>query len=419
MNHCLRKSAGLVGKLAPAVATAGVLLQTPRSSSSNDDPLPTYSQSPANKVHTHLLSPEVVPVAIPGHTVTLEKLCGNYGQLHDSGKQLEAFATESGPLTKVNTRSSYPPPPDSSKENLVVAAKFAHAESLAADSLLVVPGKQPLADQYELQEPLGKGGCSTVFKVTETGSGIQRAVKRIQRSDLSSHRDVHEEVRILERLNSDPTFLQFIGLFQDEEHLDIVMELCSGNNMADWLDQEASLTEDTIRSLFTSMLETVHRCHAQGVLHLDIKPENFLVQADPQAKEAPLVRLIDFGNSRSVDEASKPLKTNFHSTPAYLAPEVLVSGKCTAAADAWSLGVTLYLLLYQRLPMACSFDHCAHAWLPPRGATASPEAQDLLKQMLTVDPSRRITLDAARSHPFLQKLRTSGLASAARTEAAH
>jgi serine/threonine protein kinase len=137
--------------------------------------------------------------------------------------------------------------------------------------------------------------------------------------------------------------------------------------------------------------------HSVGMIHRDIKPENILISAEGR------VWLADFGMSHFGSEYAR----GYCGTYEYMAPEVK-HGSYDGRADVWSLGVMLHLLLLNRLP----FDHEDRTKIPDIAASTplsfkpgevSPDAEDLLTRMLTVDPNHRITINEVSEHLFFEE----------------
>lgn len=179
------------------------------------------------------------------------------------------------------------------------------------------------------------------------------------------------------------------------------------------------------------MLTAVRHCHALGIAHRDIKLENVLLN------KAGVIKLIDFGlahtypraDDKSIDRSEKLFDVcGSHS---YAAPEVLAADRRRGlgydgfAADAWSLGVSLFCLIAGFLPLDRASDRdwrfrkrrdeqaadpsasataIVHRWYGRNTAYISPEIVDLLDSLLLIDPKKRMTLDSAAEHPWVQEL---------------
>ncbi|KAI4489859.1 hypothetical protein M0804_004041 [Polistes exclamans] len=153
------------------------------------------------------------------------------------------------------------------------------------------------------------------------------------------------------------------------------------------------------------ILESVHHCHHNGVVHRDLKPENLLLAS--KAKGAA-VKLADFGLAIEVSGESQAWY-GFAGTPGYLSPEVLKKEPYGKPVDIWACGVILYILLVGYPPFWDDDQHRLYAQIKagsydypsPEWDTVTPEAKNLINQMLTVNPSKRITANEALKHPWI------------------
>ena len=196
------------------------------------------------------------------------------------------------------------------------------------------------------------------------------------------------------------------------------------------------------------LLDALGYLHRQNIVHRDLKPENILLQrAVPGSSKPPQVKIADFGLAKLI--GNEKVTSTFCGTPQYFAPEVLGRRESRrgydAACDMWSLGVILYILLSGSPPFdEARESHAADAGAPPPSlfdqirvgirssvhfatdpwSGISESAKQLIRQLLAVDPSERITVPAAlqgawmcgRSEPDLPLTRNASRISAAPTE---
>ncbi|KAF4530963.1 hypothetical protein B566_EDAN011344 [Ephemera danica] len=153
------------------------------------------------------------------------------------------------------------------------------------------------------------------------------------------------------------------------------------------------------------ILESVNHCHQNGVVHRDLKPENLLLAS--KAKGAA-VKLADFGLAIEVS-GEQQAWFGFAGTPGYLSPEVLKKEPYGKPVDIWACGVILYILLVGYPPFWDEDQHRLYAQIKagaydypsPEWDTVTPEAKNLINQMLTVNPAKRITASEALKHPWI------------------
>nr|CAD7456478.1 unnamed protein product [Timema tahoe] len=153
------------------------------------------------------------------------------------------------------------------------------------------------------------------------------------------------------------------------------------------------------------ILESVNHCHTNGVVHRDLKPENLLLASK---QKGAAVKLADFGLAIEV-QGEQQAWFGFAGTPGYLSPEVLKKEPYGKPVDIWACGVILYILLVGYPPFWDEDQHRLYAQIKagaydypsPEWDTVTPEAKNLINQMLTVNPSKRITASEALKHPWI------------------
>ncbi|CAK9071214.1 unnamed protein product [Durusdinium trenchii] len=188
-----------------------------------------------------------------------------------------------------------------------------------------------------------------------------------------------------------------------------------------WSEAVSSLMSSTLNEveakyIFRQLLEGVGYMHSKNVIHRDLKPENILIAASrelppPMSGTLREVKIADFGLSKIINEGSSFAKT-FVGTPQYWAPEVLNvqrgGGSYTQAADYWSLGAVLFVMLGGRYPFdgkampleeqirTASFSMTSAAW-----QRVSEEAKDMVRGLLKVNPAERLKLEDCMVHPWV------------------
>ncbi|CAM9817731.1 unnamed protein product, partial [Ascophyllum nodosum] len=161
--------------------------------------------------------------------------------------------------------------------------------------------------------------------------------------------------------------------------------------------------EEEARDLCRVLLRAVKYLHDQGVVHRDLKPENLLVASKTDDTS---IRLADFGFACNVRDR---LATDPCGTPAYMAPEILWARPYGMSVDMWSTGVIIFIILGGYPPfydqdqrrLFRNIKSGNFKFDPQHWDGVSEEAKDLIRNLLTVDPSRRLTADQAINHPWL------------------
>merc|ERR1719317_321091 len=189
----------------------------------------------------------------------------------------------------------------------------------------------------------------------------------------------------------------------------LVLEYCPGGELFDILYYTNQLDAKTARTYFIQMMNGIQACHDVGIVHRDIKPQNLLMDINFQLK------LTDFGLSflgrDGVDVNEIIMKTNYVGTRGYQAPELLKRKKYKKACDIFSAGVVLFILLtgYPPFEQAAKTDKWYlpivqddHElfWKQHKGCGVKEDAKELISQMLTYHPTKRITLEQVLESEF-------------------
>ena len=197
-------------------------------------------------------------------------------------------------------------------------------------------------DGLEAFEQIGEGGFGTVYRATDPQHGRKVAVKLLRDApDEAGRRRFDRERRAMGTLSGHPNIAVVHSSGVDPDgRLYLVMEHLPGGSMADRLEA-GPMDPAAVVDVGRGLADALALAHEQGVLHLDVKPENVLLSDFGAAK------LVDFGIAAFVNDG---FTTTIRATPAYAAPEVLEGQPPGPAADVYGLGATLYALLMGRAP---------------------------------------------------------------------
>ncbi|XP_012276429.1 calcium/calmodulin-dependent protein kinase type II alpha chain isoform X16 [Orussus abietinus] len=262
------------------------------------------------------------------------------------------------------------------------------------------------SDNYDLKEELGKGAFSVVRRCVQKSSGLEFAAKIINTKKLSSRdfQKLEREARICRKLQH-PNIVRLHDSIQEENYHYLVFDLVTGGELFEDIVAREFYSEADASHCIQQILESVHHCHHHGVVHRDLKPENLLLAS--KAKGAA-VKLADFGLAIEVQGEAQAWY-GFAGTPGYLSPEVLKKEPYGKPVDIWACGVILYILLVGYPPFWDEDQHRLYSQIKagaydypnPEWDTVTPEAKNLINQMLTVNPSKRITASEALKHPWI------------------
>uniref|UniRef100_A0A8C9XKA1 calcium/calmodulin-dependent protein kinase n=1 Tax=Sander lucioperca TaxID=283035 RepID=A0A8C9XKA1_SANLU len=260
-------------------------------------------------------------------------------------------------------------------------------------------------DEYQLYEELGKGAFSVVRRCVKKSSGQEYAAKIINTKKLSArdHQKLEREARIC-RLLKHPNIVRLHDSISEEGFHYLVFDLVTGGELFEDIVAREYYSEADCLSLSVShcldLLSYVllhHVCVCQ--------PENLLLASK---MKGAAVKLADFGLAIEV-QGDQQAWFGFAGTPGYLSPEVLRKDPYGKPVDIWACGVILYILLVGYPPFWDEDQHKlyqqikagAYDFPSPEWDTVTPEAKNLINQMLTINPAKRITAEQALKHPWI------------------
>ncbi|XP_026995287.1 calcium/calmodulin-dependent protein kinase type II subunit beta isoform X24 [Tachysurus fulvidraco] len=261
-------------------------------------------------------------------------------------------------------------------------------------------------DEYQLYEELGKGAFSVVRRCVKLCTGQEYAAKIINTKKLSArdHQKLEREARIC-RLLKHPNIVRLHDSISEEGFHYLLFDLVTGGELFEDIVAREYYSEADASHCIQQILEAVLHCHQMGVVHRDLKPENLLLAS--KCKNAA-VKLADFGLAIEV-QGEQQAWFGFAGTPGYLSPEVLRKEAYGKPVDIWACGVILYILLVGYPPFWDEDQHKlyqqikagAYDFPSPEWDTVTPEAKNLINQMLTINPAKRITAQEALKHPWV------------------
>ncbi|XP_037925657.1 calcium/calmodulin-dependent protein kinase type II alpha chain isoform X9 [Hermetia illucens] len=262
------------------------------------------------------------------------------------------------------------------------------------------------SDNYDIKEELGKGAFSIVKRCVQKSTGLEFAAKIINTKKLTARdfQKLEREARICRKLQH-PNIVRLHDSIQEENYHYLVFDLVTGGELFEDIVAREFYSEADASHCIQQILESVNHCHQNGVVHRDLKPENLLLAS--KAKGAA-VKLADFGLAIEV-QGDHQAWFGFAGTPGYLSPEVLKKEPYGKSVDIWACGVILYILLVGYPPFWDEDQHRlysqikagAYDYPSPEWDTVTPEAKNLINQMLTVNPYKRITAADALKHPWI------------------
>ncbi|XP_022144940.1 CBL-interacting serine/threonine-protein kinase 24 isoform X1 [Momordica charantia] len=257
--------------------------------------------------------------------------------------------------------------------------------------------------KYEVGRTVGEGTFAKVKFARNTETGESVAMKVLAKSSILKHKMVEQikrEISIM-KIVRHPHIVRLLEVLASQTKIYIILEFVTGGELYDTIVLQKKLPEMESRRYFQQLVDAVAHCHSKGVYHRDLKPENLLLDADGNLK------VSDFGLSALSQQGIELLHTTC-GTPNYVAPEVLGGqGYDGAAADIWSCGVILFVLMAGYLPFSetdlptlykkiNAAEYSCPYWF-------SSGAKSLIQKILDPNPTNRIRIEEIRKDPWFRR----------------
>ena len=300
------------------------------------------------------------------------------------------------------------------------------------DSLFVCRRTPNINKYYELGSLLGSPGqygiCKEAINIDQQSKSFKKkfAVKIINKRKYNDRKltynlfcELRAETQLLSAAHEHPNIITYHQVFEDVEHLYIVMNYCGGGELFDRISRDQKFSEQKAANLFRQMMAALYYVHSLGIAHCDLKPENFIFETE---SEDSRILLIDFGMAKIVQWRKYHKQIN--GTPYYIAPEVL-KGKYNELCDMWSMGIILFVMVFGFPPFHCSDPKASGgqadkhifkkiqkgftakvkdgygAWFPA-AIPVSKGCKDLISRLLRMKVADRLTSEEALEHQWLK-----------------
>lgn len=281
---------------------------------------------------------------------------------------------------------------------------------------------------YDIQQVLGEGAYGVVFQALRKKDGLPVALKTMSRKQTDIA-EFQREVSALKRLTNyrggHPHVCQLYDLHSDEKRYYLAMELIQGGELLDHLIRQGPYSERQAAGFLRQFAEGIRFVHDAGYTHADLKLENLLLSSldDKQAQ----IKVVDFGCAlRTEEEGDGTEEKRVFGTVAYWPPELYKKKfRPSPAMDMWAAGCIVYILVTGTHP----FDKYATASdaeiaktvqrvgkkkdlmstlvFDERTKNLSSSCVDLIRRLMHPDPSKRMTSEEFRRHPWVQGLTAS------------
>mgnify|MGYP000235867393 CR=1 FL=1 len=247
-----------------------------------------------------------------------------------------------------------------------------------------------LGGRYVLRSLLAVGGMGEVWRGEDTELGRPVAVKVLKEGAAANEtflKRFTNEAKNAAGLAHE-NIAQVFDYGDQEGTAFLVMELVEGEPMSTILERERTIAEDRLVRIMAGTAHGLSAAHDAGVMHRDIKPGNLLIA------EEDLVRITDFGVSRSTDQTTLTQTGMVMGTAQYLAPELALGKPATPASDLYAMGIIAYESVVGKRPFtAASAVDIAIAHVnesvPPLPGTVSPDLARLIMDLLEKNPRKR------------------------------
>lgn len=252
---------------------------------------------------------------------------------------------------------------------------------------------------------MGEGAFSVVIEATKKGTAESYAVKVVTKAKLTREDEVAlvDEINILNELQN-KHIIRLYDVFDEKAYWYLITELMTGGELFDRIVSKAFYNEKEARDVCKILFEAIGFCHSKSVCHRDLKPENLLLQTISNDSD---IKIADFGFAKKVLTPNS--LTTQCGTPGYVAPEILEGVSYDIQSDMWSLGVIIYIILGGYPPFIeqnqrelfrkirrGQFEFHEEYW-----GSVSPDAKDMIKCLLTVQPAQRMTANQALQHKWM------------------
>ncbi|KAF5896340.1 myosin light chain kinase, smooth muscle-like, partial [Clarias magur] len=260
-------------------------------------------------------------------------------------------------------------------------------------------------DFYDVEDRLGTGKFGQVFKLVEKSTKKVWAGKFIKAFSQKEKENVRQEIGIMNSLHH-PKLVQCVDAFEGKSDIVMVLEMISGGELFERIvDEDFELSEREVIKYMLQIIDGVQFIHKQGIVHLDLKPENIMCVNKTGSK----IKLIDFGLARRLVNSGS-LKVLF-GTPEFVAPEVINYEEIGYATDMWSIGVICYILLSGLSPFMGDNDNetlanvTSATWDFEDEAfdEISEEAKDFISNLLKKNMKARLTCEQCMEHKWLKQ----------------
>ena len=261
-----------------------------------------------------------------------------------------------------------------------------------------------MEEKYKIENNIiGAGTFGFVYKGENRQTHEKIAIKKISKDKILSSlnespeyylNSLKKEIENMKKCQCE-NVVKFYDYFEDEKFYSIIMELCD-YTLLDYIKKlSKNLTDKEIKDIFFELNNGFKKMVENKIVHRDIKLENILIKIK---NNKIIPKLCDFGFSKEIKEKSKNTSLG---TPNTCAPEVLEGKEYDSSVDLWSIGVIIYYCYFKKYPYNYKdIKNIIKDKTLKYEKTKNDFLNDLIDQLLKVDPNERISWDFYFNHPF-------------------
>ena len=249
-----------------------------------------------------------------------------------SSPSLPKVASLKGKTTYLNSHKS--------KKNLSTEKyKYLLPETIAK--------RKDITNDYKLSKNIVSSGATSLLYIGENNQKEKFAVKRVVKSGVvKKQKMLIREAELCFKLNH-KNIIKYYEIYEDINFINIVMELGDTDLFELIVNSPNEIVPDLFTiDVLTQIFEVIDYLHSNNIIHCDIKPENFVLKFDKSNKNnVPILKLIDFGNSRNMGIGDNAKLKNFVGTKEYMAPEIFEDNCFNEKVDEWAAGIIMFNML--------------------------------------------------------------------------
>ncbi|MFQ9675042.1 MAG: Stk1 family PASTA domain-containing Ser/Thr kinase, partial [Clostridium paraputrificum] len=250
-----------------------------------------------------------------------------------------------------------------------------------------------LGNRYEIEEKIGEGGMSIVYKARCNKLNRYVAVK-VLKKEMSDNEDIvnkfKREATAIAAL-SDNNIVNILDVGSQDDINYIVMEYVKGKTLKELIKQFGKLNYETAITIAIQIAKALECAHKNNIIHRDVKPQNILVT------EEGLIKVTDFGIAKSTSSATLTNTTTIMGSAHYFSPEQAKGTLVDNRTDLYSLGVVLYEMVTGKVPfeadspVTIALKHIQEEVVPPKQINSKiPESLNkLIIKAMEKDPGMR------------------------------